>query len=201
MVWATWSNDTLCGVSSTSLRGDPIDILIVSFVLVMGAIVIFAYATRVRSAVRKEKKSYGVPDGLILYSDLNVLAVSLFSKRFLLTGKPDYVVRKENQCIPVEMKSGGGAYPYQSQVIQLAAYCQILEDTSGEFVPAGILVNNNITYTIPFNPKLRFELESVMKTMRTSLRTGFVQRNHHDSRRCKYCSMRRYCADPVQDDL
>ena len=127
-----------------------------------------------------KKKSYGIPDGLIVYSDLNVPAAPLFSKRSRLTGKPDYILRKENQCIPVEVKSGKGPHPHQSQVLQLAAYCQILEDTSGVFVPEGILVYNNVPYTIRFDPKLRFELESMMKTMRASLRSGVVKRNHHE---------------------
>jgi len=165
----------------------------------IGAIVLFMYAARMRFSMQKEKESFGIPDGRIMYSDLNVPAAPLFSKHSRLIGKPDYIVRKENHCIPVEVKSGGGLHPHESQVLQLAAYCQILEDTSGLFVPEGILVYNNVKYTIPFDPKLRFELESVMKTMRTSLRNGSVQRNHQDFGRCRYCSMKRYCTDVVRE--
>jgi CRISPR-associated exonuclease Cas4 len=164
----------------------------------IGAIVLFMYAASMRFSIQKEKESFGIPDGRIMYSDLNVPAAPLFSKRSRLIGKPDYIIRKENYCIPVEVKSGGGLHPHQSQVLQLAAYCQILEDTSRVFVPEGILVYNNIKYTIPFDPKLRFELESMMKTIRTSLRNGGVQRNHQDFGRCQHCSMKRYCIDAVR---
>jgi CRISPR-associated exonuclease Cas4 len=164
----------------------------------IGAVVLLVYAARMQFSVRKEKESFGIPNGRIMYSDLNAPAAPLFSKRSRLTGKPDYIVRKENHCIPVEVKSGGGLHPHESQVLQLAAYCQILEDTSGVFVPEGILVYNNVKYTIPFDPKLRFELESVMKTMRASLRSGVVQRNHQDFGRCQHCSMKRYCTDAVR---
>jgi CRISPR-associated exonuclease Cas4 len=99
----------------------------------------------------------------------------------------------------VEVKSGKGPHPHQSQVLQLAAYCQILEDTSGEFVPQGILVYNNVPYTIRFDPKLRFELESMMKNMRASLRSGVVNRNHHEPARCRHCSMKQYCTDIIAD--
>jgi CRISPR-associated exonuclease Cas4 len=163
------------------------------------SIVLFVYATRIRFNIREEKKLFGIPDGMILYSDLNAPAVPFFSKRSRLTGKPDYIVRKENHYIPIEVKSGGGEHPTQSQVLQLAAYCQILEDTSGVFVPKGILVYNNEPYTIAFDPKLRFELESVMRTMRASLQNGVVQRNHHNSGRCRHCSMKRYCTDVVRE--
>jgi len=189
----------VCRVSSGSLRGDPIELLFLGFLLMIGAVILLAYAIRIRLTVRAEKKSYGILDGMILYSDLNVPAVPLFSKRSRLTGKPDYIVQKKNRYIPVEVKSGGGAHPRQSHVLQLAAYCQILEDTSGVFVPEGILVYNNVPYTIAFDPKLRFELESVMKTMRTSLRNGVIKRNHQEPGRCHHCSMKRYCTDVVRE--
>ena len=189
----------MCRVSSGSLRGDPIELLFLGFLLMIGAVILLAYAIRIRLTVRAEKKSYGILDGMILYSDLNVPAVPLFSKRSRLTGKPDYIVQKKNRYIPVEVKSGGGAHPRQSHVLQLAAYCQILEDTSGVFVPEGILVYNNVPYTIAFDPKLRFELESVMKTMRTSLRNGVIKRNHQEPGRCHHCSMKRYCTDVVRE--
>lgn len=150
--------------------------------------------------VREKKESLGIPDGRIMYSDLNVPAVPLFSKRSRLIGKPDYIVRKEKHYIPVEIKSGRSLHPHQSHVLQLAVYCQILEDIFGVFVPEGILVYNNVPHTIPFDPKLRFELESVMKTMRASLRNGSIQKNHQELVRCKSCSMKQYCTDVVRDN-
>jgi CRISPR-associated exonuclease Cas4 len=201
MVHSPWFCGVVCRVSSGSLRGDFIELLFLGIALIIGAVILFVSAIKIRFSVREKKKSYGIPDGLILYSDLNVPAAPFFSKRSRLTGKPDYIVRRESHIIPVEVKSGRGPHPHHSQMLQLAAYCQILEDTSGVFVPEGILVYNNVPYTIPFDPKLRFELESVMKTMRASLRSGSVQRNHQEPGRCHHCSMRRYCTDAVQEAL
>jgi CRISPR-associated exonuclease Cas4 len=186
--------------SSLDLRGDRIDIIFLSIVLIIGAILLIACSVWSRWSVHKGKKQYGIPEGSILYSDLNVPAEPLFSRRVRLTGKPDYIIRKENQYVPIEVKTGNGPHPHQSQVLQLAAYCQILEDTTGVFVPEGILVYNNVPYTIRFDPKLRFELETVMKTMRASLRKGVVQRNHHEPGRCRNCSMRQYCTNTLSDD-
>jgi len=173
--------------------------LFLSIILMIGAVVLIASAAWIKWSMQKKKKYYGIPDGLILYSDLNIPAAPLFSRRYRLTGKPDYIVQKENQCIPVEVKSGKGPHPHQSQVLQLAAYCQILEDTSGVFVPEGILVYNNVPYTIRFDPKLRFELESAMKIMRASLRSGVVKLNHHEPGRCRHCSMKQYCTNVIQE--
>jgi CRISPR-associated exonuclease Cas4 len=150
--------------------------------------------------VHTKKKSQGIPEGLVLYSDLNVPAEPLFSRRLLLSGKPDYIVQNGSQYIPVEVKTGRRPHPQHSHVLQLAAYCQLLEDTFGEFVPEGILVYNRVPYTIRFDPTLRFELEQVMGSMRSSLRDGFVERNHEEPGRCQACSMRRYCSDCLLDD-
>jgi CRISPR-associated exonuclease Cas4 len=199
MVHPSWFCSAVHRVSSDFFWGDFIELLFFGILLMICAVVLFVYAVRMHFSVWEEKEVLGIPDGMILYSDLNVPAAPLFSKRSRLIGKPDYIVQKENYCIPVEVKSGGSLHPHQSQVLQLAAYCQILEDTSGVFVPEGILVYNNIKYTISFDPKLRFELESMMKTMRASLRNGVVQRNHQDFGRCQHCSMKRYCIDAVRE--
>jgi len=163
--------------------------------LIVVAATLLALAFRIRCMVQNEKRTYGIPEGLILYSDLNVPAEPMFSKRFRLVGKPDYIVQNEDRYIPVEVKSGGQPHPQHNHVLQLAAYCQILEDVSGTFVPEGILVYNNVPYTIAFDPQLRFELASVMNLMRTSLYDGVVMRNHQEPGRCKRCSLRRYCDD------
>lgn len=150
-----------------------------------------------RFFIQNKKESLGIVKGKILYSDLNAPITPLFSKYSQLIGKPDYIIRKEGHYIPVEVKSGEGPFPHKSQILQLATYCQILEDIYRTFIPEGILVYNTIKYRIPFDPKLRFELESQMKIMRTSLRNGVVQRNHKDPARCQHCSMKHYCTNAL----
>ncbi len=199
MGWPSWFGYIVHRTPCVSFRGDPIELFLISLLLILGAVVLLLYASRLRRAAQEEKKSYGIPEGLILYSDLNVPAEPLFSRKSRLTGKPDYIVRKANHLIPVEVKTGKGSSPHHSQVLQLAAYCQLLEETTGVFVPEGILVYNNVPYTIPFDPKLRFELESVIKSMRASLRSGAVQRNHHEPGRCRQCSMKHYCTNGIQE--
>ena len=140
------------------------------------------------------KKRHGIQNGKITYSDLNALAKPLFSKKYMLTGKPDYIVKRNKHYIPVEVKTGVYDEPQRSHVFQLATYCQLLEDNYGGFVPYGVLVyGDSQQYKIPFNPRIRFELDSTIKTMRYVMRTKNVVRNHDDARRCIGCSMRTYC--------
>lgn len=166
-------------------------------ILILSGIVFLVLALRQRVTVRKEKRAMGIPEGFIVYSDLNIPAEPLFSKQSRLVGKPDYIVRHEDRLLPVEVKSGGYLQPQHNHILQLAAYCQILEDVSGEFMPEGIVVYNTVPYTITFNPQLRFELASVTSQMRESLQDGVVIRNHQEPGRCRRCSLRQYCDDQV----
>ena len=141
------------------------------------------------------KRQYKIPDGKITYADLNTPAKPLFSKRLRLSGKPDYIIQRNHQFIPIELKSGTHQQPPRNHILQLAAYCQLLEDTTMAFVPYGILVYQDTEFTIPFNPSIRFELESVIKKIRYSIRKETVVLNHNDPRKCIHCSMRQYCTD------
>ena len=142
------------------------------------------------------KTKYRIQEGRIIYSDLNKPEKPFFSKRYRIVGKPDYVVRMNKHYIPIEVKTGLRNKPQKSHIFQLAGYCHLLEENYGVFVPYGILVYNNMyQYKIPFDPKIRFEFESILKNMRNSMKTGIILRNHNDYNRCKSCSMQTYCDD------
>src|SRR5512136_646329 len=100
MEYAPWAAVVVHRVCSFLLRGDPIDFLILSILLMLTAVNLIISAIRIRWSVHKKKKTFGIPERVILYSDLNVPANALFSTRHRLTGKPDYILRKENRCIP-----------------------------------------------------------------------------------------------------
>ena len=148
----------------------------------------------IQKKVNNLKKKYKIQDGKITYQDLNKPAKPFFSKRYRITGKPDYVIKKNNHFIPIEVKISAYNKPQKNHILQLAAYCQLLEENSGKFVPYGMLVYNYISkHKIPFDPKIRFEFESTVKNMREIMKTGKIIRNHNDLFKCKNCSMRSYC--------
>lgn len=149
---------------------------------------------RIIKNVNKVKTIHKIQDGIITYSDLNIPAKPLFSYRYKIAGKPDYIVKKNNQFIPVEVKSGNNNIPQKNHVLQLAAYCQLVEENYRNFVPYGILVyNKSRQHKILFDPTLRFELEQSIKNMKHILKTKSLTRNHNDQNRCRNCSMRAYC--------
>lgn len=148
----------------------------------------------VKRKTKKLRKRHNIQEGKITYSDLNKPEKPLFSKRYRITGKPDYIVRTNKHYIPVEFKTGTHNKPQKNHIFQLAGYCQLLEDNYGSFVPYGILVyNDEQQYKIPYDPKIRFELESTITSMRRIMKTGRIERNHCNYYRCKSCSMITYC--------
>jgi len=145
----------------------------------------------------QQKIQYRIPKGKIAYSDLNTPGKTMFSKRYKITGKPDYIVNNNNRFIPVEIKSGYYTQPQKNHILQLATYCQLIEENYGTFTPYGILVYKNQDFKIPFNPSLRFELESVLSRMKKEIKSKNVSLNHNDPRKCRHCSMRVYCKDKL----
>ncbi|MEM0492340.1 MAG: CRISPR-associated protein Cas4 [Candidatus Thermoplasmatota archaeon] len=139
-----------------------------------------------------------IPTGRVTYTDLNKPSEPLYSNKYSLAGKPDYIIKKHGHFIPVEVKTGSYKKPYKSHILQLAAYCQIIEDAYNVFVPYGILIYNDASYKIPFNPTLRFELKNVINEMRqTLLSDNNIELNHHDPNRCYNCSMSKYCKNKL----
>jgi CRISPR-associated exonuclease Cas4 len=147
-----------------------------------------------RKSVKDIKNYYKILDGKIVYSDLTKSAKVFFSNRYKITGKPDYIVIKNDRYIPVEFKAGRNNVPQKSHIYQLATYCSLIEENYGCFVPYGVLVYNmRYQFKIPFDPKIRFELEKTLKIMRMTLKTGKIYRNHNVIFKCNNCSMRNNC--------
>ena len=115
-----------------------------------------------------------------------------------MAGKPDYIVNQNGKYLPVELKTGKNNSPQTNHTLQLAAYCHLIEENYGVFVPYGILVyNNSNIYKISYNPKIRFDLESTIGKMKYMMKTGKIIRNHKDISRCKNCSMKKYCDERI----
>ena len=107
-------------------------------------------------------------DGVV-YSKL------LQSEKYDLQGKPDYIVRKGKQYIPVELKSGtvGDAnFPHDGDVMQLVAYFLIIEDLYNGRVRVGRIIYKDATFVVRNTRSIRRTLFKRLKRMRAMLKTG-----------------------------
>jgi CRISPR-associated exonuclease Cas4 len=169
------------------------------FIVILTCGAFFTARSRQRyKYVRTMKKEHGIPDGRIVYTDLDKPAEPLFSQQLRLTGKPDFIVNFKGQYIPVEVKTGITDRPYRNHVLQLAAYCLLVEEKYNEIIPFGILVyGSGRQFKVPWEAYLKNQLLATMEEMRTKLAARTIERNHNLIAKCQYCSMRIHCGQKV----
>lgn len=162
----------------------------VALALIVVALLLFVLSRWLR-------RQTGLPHGRVIYSDAGAWQrndQSLFSAQHQLVGKPDYLVRTDQGIVPVEVKSSRApAQPRPGHVLQLAAYCLLVEEALGERAPHGIIQYADRQFAVDYTPALRSKLFSVMDEMRAALADGDAHRNHADARRCAACGVREAC--------
>lgn len=108
-----------------------------AFILVSLALLLMAWLLR-RRAQRQIGPSL---PGRILYTDPEADRDVLTSDRYNLSGSPDYILEEHGELIPVERKSRAmnSRGPYDSERLQLATYCFLVEERYGKPVHRGRL--------------------------------------------------------------
>jgi len=170
--------------------------------------VVIAIGLFARASAQREQM--GLPtNARIVYADTGAwqkVERPLFSRRYGLTGKPDYVVEVEDpglssgdkgSIIPVEVKPNRTApMPRESDVMQLAAYGLLIEETLGQghtAPPHGLLKYRDAVFQIDFTEELRARLIDLMDAMRRDASARDVARSHAEPRRCRACGYRAEC--------
>ena len=147
------------------------------------------------------RRASGVPPGEVVYSDTGAehkQEKPLYSARYHITGRPDYLVRKDQYLIPIEVKSGRGPeYPYKSHILQLAVYCLLVEEVYGRRPPYGIIRYADCIFEVDYTNKLKRELLAVLKQMRSDMHVDDVPRSHDQAARCARCGYRNECDDSL----
>ncbi len=149
---------------------------------------------------RRAQSDAGLPIGRVIYSDTGdwrSLEKPLFSRTYRLTGKPDYVVQQGREIVPVEVKSAHAPDdgPRRSHVLQLAAYCLLIEETYRQRPKYGIVKYADRMFAIDYTDELQRELLNVVDEMRDDLALGTARRSHHDAGRCVHCGYRHACPE------
>ncbi len=176
--------------------------LLAALLLILALLLVLA-ALGLAWAARRGQQHSGLPTGEVIYADTGhwaEVARPLFSQRYRLTGKPDYLVDNEEGLIPVEVKhttAPAGGKAYASHVMQLAAYCLLVEDVLGKTPPCGLIRYRDATLRIPYDAALRANLLALLEAMRSSARAAHVPRSHNDAARCHGCGLRHGCDEAV----
>ena len=143
------------------------------------------------------KKSTGLKEGQILtYSDDSGQSASLLiDENTGVRGRPDQIVKIDNQFIPVEQKTGKiPENPHDSHKMQLMAYLHLVENTTGVKPDYGILrYGPDTLFTVQWDEKKKLELQNSIKEIQRLMVEGGAQRNHQRKGKCRNCSRRNHC--------
>jgi len=147
--------------------------------------------------IQKAKQRIGLPAGEIIYADDGRWGKSrkpLYDSALGLTGKPDYLIKKKDVLIPVEVKSTWApSHPYDSHILQLAAYCLLTASTSDKRPPYGLLRYRNRTFKIAYTEELEEEVINLVHEIRSAKNLAVLDRSHTQANRCARCGYRSIC--------
>ncbi len=167
---------------------------VVAIVWLAGASFFMYRSLRSTGIVESLRKEFRVA-GKIEYIDVDSDKV-FRSEKYGLSGSPDYVIKVNEDMIPVEEKTGRTPKgPLFSHILQVAAYCLLIEDSTGRAPPYGILKYPEHEHEVEYNQDLKNLLLKSMDEMRGIRRTGIAHRNHSRPGKCKSCSRREVCAE------
>ena len=120
------------------------------------------------------------------------------SERYGLSGRPDYVLLVNDEHIPVELKTGRVPRgPLFSHILQVAAYCVLLEEEFGVAPSHGIIKYGQTENDIEYDAALKDMVLSKLAEMRGIMKTGNAHRNHNKPSKCRNCSRRGACPEKL----
>ena len=151
---------------------------------------------------RRIQVEAGLPAGRVVYADTSAWRATnkpLFSEYYRLAGKPDYLVRHGRQLIPIEIKSSRAppAGPRRSHILQLAAYCLLIEENYSQRPKYGIVKYADRMFEIDYTDQVRSAVLQTLDAMRHELSNGAARRSHHDAARCAHCGYRHACDESL----
>ncbi|MDE0707751.1 MAG: Dna2/Cas4 domain-containing protein [Candidatus Poseidoniales archaeon] len=133
---------------------------------------------------------------ILAYSDDSGESAALLSdEKIGLRGRPDQIVKIDNQFIPVEQKTGKiPVKPHDSHRMQLLAYLHLVDKTTGSAPEYGILrYGGEALYTVPWDDSARDDLYSSIQEIQRLMVEGGAERNHERVGKCRNCSRRAKC--------
>lgn len=171
------------------------DWMIVSIILLLVVLLLVKHG---RPGIRKLTARDDVWGYALIYADQKQggkgeedFGKLLYSAKYELQGKPDYVFRSRlgGKIVPVELKSGSIGEedaPHHGDFLQLGAYFLILEDVYGKRPPFGRVVYQDYMFEIKNTQKVRNEVLGTMKEMREMLQYG-VGKPKNSFAHCRPC--------------
>lgn len=175
------------------------------YAIILAIIVLILAGIALLWQSRRMRLQSGLPKGKIVYSDTSEWLKQeepLISRKYGIVGKPDYLLvvnqGRKSITIPVEVKSRKRpAVPYDNHILQLGAYCILVEETYKQRPPYGLLHYRDDTLEVPFTNELRNQVIEAAEGIRRNRNAANVKRQHKDAGRCYGCGYRHACGEEL----
>ena len=165
----------------------PLNLVLVAAAVVAAGLGVIAFAVRELLARRRDLRF-----GSLLAIDAGAPVV-LRSSRYRLAGRPDALRRlPDGRVVPVELKSRATPRrgPPRSHLVQLAAYCLLVEETTGAPPPFGVLrYSDGGEFRVGWNRVARDELLA----LRAEIDCPYDGRATPSRSKCAGCAWREVC--------
>lgn len=146
--------------------------------------------------IAERHRVLGLPAGELVYEDADGLGEPLSSSAYPLMGKPDYVVRlSDGRPVPIELKLNvqDATAPYSNHIIQLGAYCLILEDYFEQAPTHGLLRYADREFTVEYTPALRKKVIRLLTQMALCSEQQPPALARQRAAKCRVCSFQPIC--------
>ena len=136
-----------------------IDIVIVVGAVALVILFILLKRSKVPAVAYKNKT---------VYSDHREQPVkALFSSKYGLAGKPDFILHTKDGLLPLEIKSSPRPpKPYFPEVMQLVSYCLLMEERGDKPKYGFLQYNGGKAFSVPYTEGLKLHLLKVIEEMR-----------------------------------
>lgn len=117
---------------------------------------------------------------------------TLRSERYRMQGRPDAIrQQRDGRLIPIEIKSRSSppAGPARSHVVQVWAYCLLVEETTGRPPPFGVLRYSDREWRVRWDSGARQELLA----LRAELDRPYDGRATPSPAKCRHCAWFEVC--------
>ena len=146
--------------------------------------------------IAERHRALGLPEGELVYEDADGQGEPLSSSDYPLVGKPDYVVKlPDGRPVPIELKLNvhDVTAPYSNHMIQVAAYCLILEDYFVLAPTYGILRYADRQFTVEYTPALKKKVIRLLTEMAKCSAQQPPPLARQRASKCRACTFQAIC--------
>jgi CRISPR-associated exonuclease Cas4 len=150
-----------------------------------------------RRLMTERQRALGLPEGELVYEDADGQGETLSSSAYPLIGKPDYVVKlPDGRPVPVELKLNvlNATVPYSNHMVQVGAYCLILEDYFEQPPTHGILRYADCEFTVEYTPALRKKVIKLLTEMERCSEQQPPPLAKQRAAKCRACTFQPICS-------